>query len=69
MAQENVAKLFRATQKDPELKAKFNAAPNLETFLEMAAEHGYDFTIEEWQEMTGFTVEELPGEISEIPGI
>ncbi|EDX83246.1 hypothetical protein S7335_426 [Synechococcus sp. PCC 7335] len=30
---------------------------------------GYEFTVEEWREATGFSVEELQGELSEIPGI
>jgi predicted ribosomally synthesized peptide with nif11-like leader len=69
MAQENVAKLFRAVQQDQNLRNQLNSAPNIEAFIEMAQKQGYDFTIEEWQQMTGFSVEELEGELSEIPGI
>jgi predicted ribosomally synthesized peptide with nif11-like leader len=69
MAQESVTQLFRAAQVDPTLREKLNSAPNLETFVEMAKTYGYDFTIEEWQAMTRFSVEELEGELSEIPGL
>ena len=30
---------------------------------------GYDFTLEEWMQTTGFQVEEYECELSEIPGI
>ncbi|CAN1212595.1 Nif11-like leader peptide family natural product precursor [Tumidithrix helvetica PCC 7403] len=69
MAKEQVAKLYRAVQADPELKEKLNAAPDLERFVAMAQQAGYDFTVEEWKEMTNFSVEELEGELSEIPGL
>ncbi|MEO0869693.1 MAG: Nif11-like leader peptide family natural product precursor, partial [Cyanobacteria bacterium J06642_11] len=48
---------------------KLNQAPNLEAFTTMAKTYGYEFTAKEWQEMTQFSVEELKGELSEIPGI
>ncbi|MBD2137776.1 Nif11-like leader peptide family natural product precursor [Anabaena sp. FACHB-1237] len=69
MAKENVVKLFRKVKTDPELKEKLNSAPNLEAFVQKAQEYGYDFTLEEWQEVTSFKVEELEGKLSEIPGI
>ncbi|MEE3718875.1 Nif11-like leader peptide family natural product precursor [Tumidithrix elongata RA019] len=69
MAKEQVAKLYRAVQANPELKEKLNAAPNLEQFVLMAQQAGYDFTVEEWKEMTNFSVEELEGKLSEIPGL
>jgi predicted ribosomally synthesized peptide with nif11-like leader len=69
MANEQVARLYRAVQLDLELKEKLNAAPTLESFVEMAKQAGYDFTVEEWKAMTGFTVEELEGKLSEIPGL
>lgn len=69
MAREQVARLYRAAQSDSLLKAKLNQAPNLESFVEMAKAEGYDFTIEEWQQMTNFEVEELKCNLSEIPGI
>jgi predicted ribosomally synthesized peptide with nif11-like leader len=69
MAKEQVARLYRAVKADPALKEKLNTAPNLEVFVRMAQAEGYDFSIEEWQEMTSFSVEELECELSEIPGI
>lgn len=69
MAREEVVKLFRAAQLDPSLKETLNSAPNPEAFVRMAQELGYNFTLEEWQAMTGFSVEELEGKLSEIPGI
>jgi len=69
MAKEQVARLYRAAQSDSLLKAKLNQAPDLESFVEMAKAEGYDFTIEEWQQMTNFEVEELKCHLSEIPGI
>jgi predicted ribosomally synthesized peptide with nif11-like leader len=69
MSKENVVKLFRTVQTNPELRETLNAAPNPQEFVIMAAEYGYQFTVEEWQEMTRFHVEELEGKLSEIPGL
>ncbi|MEM9483357.1 MAG: Nif11-like leader peptide family natural product precursor [Cyanobacteria bacterium P01_F01_bin.116] len=69
MAKEAVAQLFRAAQVDISLRDKLNQAPDLESFTTMAKTYGFDFTAKEWQEMTRFSVEELKGELSEIPGI
>ncbi len=69
MAKTEFARLFRAAQTDPLLRNQFNTASNQEEFVRMAQECGYDFTVEEWQEMTGFNVEELQCDVSEIPGI
>ena len=69
MTKENVLKLFREVQSNPSLKQKLNSAPNIEGFVQMAQEHGYHFTVEEWKDMTGFNVEEIEGDLSEIPGI
>ncbi|MDB9315667.1 Nif11-like leader peptide family natural product precursor [Spirulina sp. CS-785/01] len=69
MAKLEVKRLFQAAQANPTLKENLNTAPDPETFVQRAQELGYDFTIEEWREMTGFSVEEFETEISEIPGI
>ncbi len=69
MAKEQVTKLFRAAQTDQTLKERLNSAPSLEDFVKMAGELGYDFTIEEWQEVTSFQVQEIKSKVSEIPGI
>lgn len=69
MSQQDVLKLYRDAKENPELKRKLNTAPNAEAFVEMAKEYGYNFTVTEWQSSTGFQVEELEAELSEIPGI
>jgi predicted ribosomally synthesized peptide with nif11-like leader len=69
MAQAAVAQLFRAAQENPALRDNLNTAPSIEQFITMAKQYGYDFTIDEWQTMTRFSVEELAGELSEIPGL
>jgi predicted ribosomally synthesized peptide with nif11-like leader len=69
MAQEQVARLYRAAKADPALKERLNQAPNIEAFVAMARELGFDFTVEEWRAMTSFQVEELKAELSEIPGL
>jgi predicted ribosomally synthesized peptide with nif11-like leader len=69
MAKEAVVQLYRAARADSALKEKLNSAPNLEAFVEMAQSYGYIFTVEEWREMTRFSVEELKSKVSEIPGL
>ncbi|ACK70176.1 protein of unknown function nitrogen fixation [Gloeothece citriformis PCC 7424] len=69
MARENVVKLFRDVQKNPSLKKTLNQANNLKGFVTLAQELGYDFTLQEWQDLTAFKVEEYQCEISEIPGL
>jgi predicted ribosomally synthesized peptide with nif11-like leader len=69
MAKEQVAKLFRDAKANPALREELSAAPNVDAFINMAKERGYEFTVEEWQEMTGFSVEEVEGKLSEIPGL
>jgi predicted ribosomally synthesized peptide with nif11-like leader len=69
MAKEQVVKLFRTAQADLSLRDNLNQAPNIEAFVLMAHEYGYDFTVEEWQQTVGFGVEELECELSEIPGL
>lgn len=69
MPREDVARLFRAAQLDVGLREHLSTAPNVETFIQMAEKLGYQFTEEEWREMTRFSVEEFKSDISEIPGI
>jgi predicted ribosomally synthesized peptide with nif11-like leader len=69
MAQQEVARLFRGTQSVPGLRDKLAQARDLDHFVQMAQECGYQFTVEEWQKATGFAVEELKCNVSEIPGI
>ena len=69
MAKEAVVQLFRNAQTDPTLRDRLNQAATLEQFVELAKSSGYEFTIDEWKAMTGFAVEELESQISEIPGL
>jgi predicted ribosomally synthesized peptide with nif11-like leader len=69
MSQEQVARLYRAAKADPTIKERLNQAPNIETFVAMAKDLGFEFTVEEWQKMTSFQVEELKSDLSEIPGL
>lgn len=69
MSKDQVVRLFRETQANPSLKERFNASPSPEHFVALAQQQGYDFTLEEWQASTRFSVEELVCELSEIPGI
>lgn len=69
MAKEQVAKLFREAQVNPNLRDTLNTAPNPESFVAMANQKGFSFTVKEWRDMTNFSVEELKCDLSEIPGI
>lgn len=69
MSQAQVVRLFRDSKVNPVLKDRLNACISPEQFVQLAQHHGYDFTLEEWQASTRFSVEELKCELSEIPGI
>ena len=69
MTKEDVVKLFRKARKEPALKGQLNRASTPESFVQMAQELGYYFTVEEWQEVTGFQVDEFNCDLSEIPGL
>ncbi len=69
MAQQEVTRLFRAVQEDPNLRDLLNSAPDLAELVQLAESHGYHFTMAEWQAVTNFSVEELVCDVSEIPGI
>ena len=69
MAKEVVTQLFRAAQVDSALREQLNQAPNIEQFVALARNYGYEFTLEEWQSMTGFEVEELESQLSDLPGV
>ena len=69
MAKEEVTRLFRSVQANVSLREKLNSAPNIETFVQLAQDLGYNFTVQEWKEVTSFNVEELKCKVSEIPGI
>lgn len=68
MTQEKAAQLFKAVQKDEALKAKLKATNDAESFLKIAEQRGYHFTITELQAELGKLSDE---ELAEIvnPGI
>lgn len=67
MTRERVAKLYREIQLNQGLFDTLNTAPSPESFVSIANQRGGVFTFKERQEMTQFSVEELEGNISEIP--
>jgi predicted ribosomally synthesized peptide with nif11-like leader len=50
MTQQNAAQLLKAVKEDQALQARLKATDNPETFIEIARESGYDFTIEELED-------------------
>jgi len=69
MAKEQVVRLYREVQTNPGLRESLNTAPNPQSFVSMANQRGYNFTLDEWKEMMNFSVEELECDLSEIPGL
>ncbi|MEP0753245.1 Nif11-like leader peptide family natural product precursor [Trichocoleus sp. Lan] len=68
MAQESAASLFKAVKEDQALQAKLKATTNPETFIQIARERGYDFTVQELNnEIENLSEEELASVIN--PGI
>ncbi|MBD2740629.1 Nif11-like leader peptide family natural product precursor [Coleofasciculus sp. FACHB-1120] len=68
MAQESAASLFKAVKEDQALQARLKATTNPETFIQIASERGYDFTVEELNnEIEKLSDEELASVIN--PGI
>ena len=69
MAKEQVVRLYREAQTNIALRESLNTAPKPQSFVTMANQKGYNFTLDEWKEMMNVSVEELECELSEIPGI
>jgi len=68
MAQENAARFFKAVQEDKALQGKFRAITDANTFVSMAEQQGYNFTIEELQnELEKLSEEEVASVVN--PGI
>lgn len=68
MAKEQFLRLFREAQTNAVLRDTLKSAPNPESFVALANQQGFAFTINEWREMTKFTVEEFEGELSAPSG-
>lgn len=68
MTIETAASFFKAVQKDQELEEKIKAVDDAETFVKIAAERGYNFTVEELQaELNTLSPEDLAAVVN--PGI
>lgn len=53
MSQDCAARFFKAIQQDEALKAKLQATTNPETFVKIAADRGYLFSVEELEAQIG----------------
>ena len=53
MAQENAAQFFKAIQQDEALKAKLKAITDPESFIKIAENRGYNFTLKELETEIG----------------
>jgi predicted ribosomally synthesized peptide with nif11-like leader len=68
MAQTTVDKFVQAVKKDPSSIAKLKAAVDIESYYQIAEEHGYHFTPEELHsELSKQSLEELAMKIN--PGL
>ncbi|MCP6763175.1 MAG: Nif11-like leader peptide family natural product precursor [Fischerella sp. CENA71] len=68
MTQNHAAQLFKAVKQDQALKERLKAAENPETFIQVAQERGYNFTIEELEtELSKLSSEELAAIVN--PGV
>jgi predicted ribosomally synthesized peptide with nif11-like leader len=68
MSQECAARFFKAIQKDDALKAKLKATDDPQTFVNIAAEQGYNFTVEQLQtEIERMSPEDMAAVIN--PGV
>lgn len=68
MTQESAAHFFKAVQNDEALKARLKATNDPETFVNIAAERGYQFTVEQLQDQ----IEKMsPEEVAAVinPGV
>lgn len=68
MAQESAARFFNAVKQDEALKQKLKATKDPESFVQIAAQRGYNFTTEELQAQIGkLSAEEMAAVIN--PGV
>lgn len=68
MAQESAARFFKAVQQDEALQAKLKATSDPDTFIQIAADRGYNFTVEELETQIGkLSPEEIAAVIN--PGV
>jgi predicted ribosomally synthesized peptide with nif11-like leader len=68
MTQEHAARFFKAVQQDDALQARLKATTEPEAFVQIAADHGYKFTVAELDREIGqLSPEEFAAVIN--PGI
>ncbi|MBW4573977.1 MAG: Nif11-like leader peptide family natural product precursor [Aphanothece sp. CMT-3BRIN-NPC111] len=68
MAQESAARFFNAVKQDQALKQKLKATTDPESFVQIAAQRGYNFTTEELQaQIAKLSAEEMAAVIN--PGV
>lgn len=68
MAQENATRFFKAAHQDAALKARLKAITDPKSFIKIAQERGYSFTVEELDsEIEKLSPEELAAVVN--PGI
>ncbi|KOP26184.1 bacteriocin [Hapalosiphon sp. MRB220] len=63
MSKQEVIRLFKNAQTNPNLRQVLNSASNLEAFVQIAHQHGYNFTVEEWQKATGLVIEDSESKV------
>ena len=68
MTQENAARFFKAIHQDEALKARLKATDDPDTFIKIASESGYNFTVAELdKEVSKLSDEEFAAVIN--PGV
>ncbi|MGJ5672998.1 MAG: Nif11-like leader peptide family natural product precursor [Nostochopsis sp.] len=65
MSKQEVIRLFRNAQTNPNLRKVLNSASSLDIFVQIAQQQGYHFTVEEWQKATGLIIENLESHVYE----
>lgn len=68
MSQNNAAQLFKTVRQNQALQARLKAAADPETFIQIASENGYAFTLEELEaEISRLSAEEVAAVVN--PGV
>ncbi|MFB2769389.1 Nif11-like leader peptide family natural product precursor [Pelatocladus sp. BLCC-F211] len=63
MSKQEVIRLFKNAQTNPNLREILNSASSLEVFVQIAQQQGYNFTVEEWQKATGLVIEDSESQV------
>ncbi|MCP6757515.1 MAG: Nif11-like leader peptide family natural product precursor [Fischerella sp. CENA71] len=65
MSKQEVIRLFKNAQTNPNLRELLNSASNLEVFVQIAQQQGYNFTVEEWRKAIDLVIEDSESQIYE----